>query len=72
MAVVERFGKFSRLAEAGCVPLLCPIEFISGRVSLKVQGNTFSNNLLVSRNLLYNFHHFTNYIFTTTFYRIKG
>ena len=37
VAVVERFGKFSRLAEAGCVPLLCPVEFISGRVSLKVQ-----------------------------------
>lgn len=37
VGVIERFGKFSRLGEAGCLFLGCPCEYIVGRVSLRVQ-----------------------------------
>jgi len=37
VGVIERFGKYSRFAEAGCNPLLCPCEYLAGIVSLKVQ-----------------------------------
>lgn len=37
VGVIERFGKFSRLAEAGCICLFYPFEYVAGRVSLRVQ-----------------------------------
>ena len=37
IGIVERYGAFNRLSEAGCVPIMCPCEAITGRVSLKVQ-----------------------------------
>lgn len=37
VGVIERMGKFDRFAEAGCLYLLAPIEYISGIVSLRVQ-----------------------------------
>lgn len=37
IGVVERCGKFDRLAEAGCFPINCCIESVVGRVSLRVQ-----------------------------------
>ena len=30
-------GAYSRLSEAGCVPICCPCEAVVGKVSLKVQ-----------------------------------
>eukprot|EP01035_Chromulina_nebulosa_P018547 gene18547-24268_t len=35
VAVIESFGKFSRLAEAGCVCFCC--EYTAGRVTLRIQ-----------------------------------
>jgi regulator of protease activity HflC (stomatin/prohibitin superfamily) len=37
VAIVQRMGKFSRLAEAGCLCLCYPFEDIAGKVSLRVQ-----------------------------------
>mmetsp|Transcript_17419 Transcript_17419/g.12443 ORF Transcript_17419/g.12443 Transcript_17419/m.12443 type:complete len:287 (+) Transcript_17419:51-911(+) len=37
VGVIENCGKFSRLGEAGCICLFCPMEYIAGRVSLRVQ-----------------------------------
>lgn len=37
VAVLERFGKFSRLAEAGCVCLIPCVEYVAGRVSLRIR-----------------------------------
>lgn len=42
VGVVERFGKFNRLAEAGCIPYCWPYENIVGRVSLRVQEETIT------------------------------
>ena len=37
IGVVERFGKFNRLARAGFTCLLWPMESVAGTVSLRVQ-----------------------------------
>jgi len=37
VGVIQRFGKFSRFAEPGCFFICCPIELVTGRVSLRVQ-----------------------------------
>lgn len=37
VGLIERCGKFSRLAEPGCVFIACPFELISGRVSTRLQ-----------------------------------
>lgn len=37
VGLIERFGKYTRLAEAGCVFLACPFEILGGKVSLRLQ-----------------------------------
>ena len=37
VGVIERFGKYSRLANPGCVLVMCPLEMMAGNVSLRVQ-----------------------------------
>eukprot|EP00981_Chlorochromonas_danica_P016289 scaffold16524_cov159-Ochromonas_danica.AAC.1 len=37
VGVVEKYGKFSHLAEAGCFCLCAPFEYVVGKVSLRVQ-----------------------------------
>lgn len=37
VAVIERFGKFHRLGEAGLLCLCFPIDSVAGKVSLRVQ-----------------------------------
>lgn len=37
VALIERFGKFTRLAEPGCVCICWPCEVRTGKVSLRVQ-----------------------------------
>eukprot|EP00607_Mallomonas_marina_P010301 CAMPEP_0182418006 /NCGR_PEP_ID=MMETSP1167-20130531/2455_1 /TAXON_ID=2988 /ORGANISM="Mallomonas Sp, Strain CCMP3275" /LENGTH=284 /DNA_ID=CAMNT_0024591945 /DNA_START=89 /DNA_END=943 /DNA_ORIENTATION=+ len=37
VAIIERLGKFSRAEEAGCKFLLCPLEYVDGKTSLRVQ-----------------------------------
>lgn len=37
VGIIERGGKFSRIADAGCYFLLFPYEFVSGKVSLRLQ-----------------------------------
>ncbi|KAJ1431234.1 band 7 family-domain-containing protein [Ochromonadaceae sp. CCMP2298] len=36
IGVIENFGKYSRLQEAGCFFMACPCEYMSGKVSLRV------------------------------------
>ena len=38
VGVVERFGQYEKLAGAGCNCVLCPIEQVVGKVSLRVQS----------------------------------
>jgi regulator of protease activity HflC (stomatin/prohibitin superfamily) len=42
VGVIERFGKYNRLVEAGCIAYCWPYENIVGRVSLRVQEETIS------------------------------
>lgn len=35
--IVERFGKYARLAEAGCICIPWPCEYVAGVVSLRIQ-----------------------------------
>ena len=37
VGVIERYGKFNRMANPGCVCVVYPIEEIAGSVSLRVQ-----------------------------------
>lgn len=37
VGVVEKLGKFNRLAEPGCACLCIPFEYLAGKVSLRVQ-----------------------------------
>jgi regulator of protease activity HflC (stomatin/prohibitin superfamily) len=40
IAIIERFGKFHRLGEAGLLCLCFPMDFVPGTVSLRVQELT--------------------------------
>lgn len=37
VGIIESFGKFARVVDAGCFFLCCPIEYLAARVSLRVQ-----------------------------------
>ena len=54
VGVIQRFGKYNRLAEAGLVFLACPCEYIVGRVSLKVQQNNVTFETKTKDNVFVN------------------
>lgn len=37
MGVVERLGKFNRLIQPGVNFLLCPVEYLTSKMSMRVQ-----------------------------------
>jgi regulator of protease activity HflC (stomatin/prohibitin superfamily) len=45
VGVIERFGKFNRLANPGCVFVCCPYEIVSGEPDLYFLPRTNNNNI---------------------------
>lgn len=37
VGIIESFGKFARVVDAGCFFLCCPVEYLAARISLRVQ-----------------------------------
>lgn len=51
VGIIERYGKYSRLASPGCFFMLCPIEIMAGQVSLRVQQLDISCETKTSDNV---------------------
>ena len=37
VGVIETWGKYSRVAHAGCNVVICPMQFLAGKISFRVQ-----------------------------------